>query len=88
MGQKGEHTWDLILDYHRCPQCGFIIENRVDFEYRDGEYRKELSCDRCLHLFVVTKIMKPSFGPLIGKPQPKEIEMELVSLMADIGSKV
>ena len=74
MGQKGEHTWDLILHYHRCPQCSFIIESRVDFEYLDGKYRKELSCDRCQHRFVVMKTVKPSFGPLIGEPQPKEMD--------------
>jgi hypothetical protein len=55
MGQKGEHTWDLILHYHRCPQCSFIIESRVDFEYKNGSYSKDLSCDRCQYHFIATQ---------------------------------
>ena len=74
MGQAGEHTWDIIVHYHRCPECGYIIESRQEFTYRLGKYQKELACERCQHNFQVTKPSKPSFGPLIGEPQPIETE--------------
>lgn len=74
MPQKGNHTWDLIVQYHRCPKCGLIIESRNDYEYRLGKYEKDLECPRCKHLFTETKQRKPSFGPLIGEPQPKEVD--------------
>lgn len=76
MTQKGEHTWDLYLRYHRCPNCGFIIETRKDFENRFGKYIKELICTRCHHKFTLTKREKPAFGPLIGEPQPIEFDWE------------
>ena len=74
MSQKGTHTWDLILQYHRCPQCGFINENRQEFKYVMGKYLKEASCQRCGHEWILTKPVHPSFGPLIGEAQPLETE--------------
>lgn len=75
MTQKGEHTWDLVLQYHRCPVCGFIIESREDYQYRmGGVYQKDLECPRCKHRFTLTKPRKPTFGPLIGDPQPAEVD--------------
>lgn len=74
MTQKGEHSWDLHIRYHRCPQCGFILESREDYTYRMGQYIKELSCDRCKRQFVEIKKTTPTFGPLIGTPQPPEVE--------------
>lgn len=74
MTQKGTHTWDLTLDYHRCPQCGFIIESRDSYQYRLGAWIKDLQCERCGHTFSLQKDRKPSFGPLFGDPQPKEME--------------
>lgn len=76
MTQKGSHTWDLILQYHRCPRCGYIIESRVDFNYRLGSWIKDLECTRCQYHFTETKARKPSFGPLIGDPQPIEMTWE------------
>lgn len=73
MTQQGEHTWDLIVDYQRCPKCGFIIENRDAFHYELGKWVKDVSCDRCQHAFRVTNDQKPTFGPLIGSPQPPEV---------------
>ena len=72
MAQKGEHTWDMIFHYHRCPECGFIIESREDYEYRLGHYVKTLDCPRCHGSFTLEKETKPTFGPLIGEPQPVE----------------
>jgi len=73
MTQKGAHTWDLIFHYHRCPKCGFIMECRRDYEIRMGKYVKELQCERCQHLFTLSKPIHPKFGPLIGEPQPAEM---------------
>lgn len=73
MTQKGAHTWDLVIDYQRCPKCGFIIESREEFHYQMGSWVKEISCDRCGNVFTVTNNHKPTFGPLIGTPQPPEI---------------
>ncbi len=74
MTQKGLHTWDLVLQYHRCPRCGYIIESRADFIYRLGSWVKDVHCERCGNAFEVTKVRKPSFGPLIGDPQPYEMD--------------
>lgn len=74
MAQKGSHTWDLHLQYHRCPKCGYILESRSDFENRFGKYIKELICNRCQHHFTLTKEVKPTFGPLTGNPQPVEFD--------------
>jgi len=74
MSQKGEHTWDLVLHYHCCPQCGKILESRDDYQYRLGCYQKELQCERCHLEFTVTKSTHPTFGPLIGEPHPPEMD--------------
>lgn len=74
MGQKGAHTWTIVVDYHRCPACGYILECRDDFEYRLGVYQKDLICGRCRHHFTVAKKSKPTLGPFIGNPYPKEVD--------------
>jgi uncharacterized C2H2 Zn-finger protein len=74
MSQKGTHTWDLNLFYHRCPKCGYIIENRDGWSYRLGKYEKDLACTRCGHAFTAVKPSKPRFGPLIGEPQKPEFD--------------
>lgn len=76
MTQKGTHTWDLVQHYHRCPKCGFIIESREDFQYNLGVWSKNLQCDRCNQRFTLTKNRTPTFGPLIGDPQPVEIKWD------------
>lgn len=72
MSQKGTHTWDMVIDYHACPSCGFIIESREKYEYKHKKYQKDLECNRCHHHFTVTKPSHVSFGPLLGEPQPVE----------------
>jgi len=74
MSQQGKHTWDIIIHYHRCPECGFIIENREGYRYQLGKYQKEVVCDRCHNHFMLVKQREPSIGPLIGDPQPIETE--------------
>lgn len=53
--QHGNHTWDLVLHYYRCPKCGYVIENRDKYERRMALLQKEVACTRCGHLFTVTK---------------------------------
>ena len=72
MSQKGPHTWDIIIQYHGCPNCGHIIESREDFKYRLGKYVKELQCPACQKQFTLTKSTKPRFGPFFGDPEVVE----------------
>lgn len=74
MTQKGEHTWDIVIHYYRCPKCGNIIESREAYKYRLGVYGKDVECPRCHHGFRVLKKTKPTFGPLSGEPQPVEFD--------------
>jgi hypothetical protein len=64
--RHGNHTWDLIQHYYRCPRCGYIMENRDKFEPRFHLLEKEISCLRCCHFFTVRKKTHPTFGPLLG----------------------
>ena len=72
MSQKGSHTWDMILQYHRCPHCGHIMESREDFHYRLGKHVKDLECPKCHSQFTLTKTGKPGFGPLFGDAEVVE----------------
>lgn len=74
MSNKATHTWDLVVRYHRCPYCGFINESRKRYEYRNGEYVKEMACGRCGKEFVEKKVSKHKFWPLFGKEQPAEMD--------------
>lgn len=69
MTQKGTHTWDLIVQYHRCPKCGYIQESRENYEYRLGKYEKDLECERCHHRYHLEKKVKAKFAPLVGEPE-------------------
>lgn len=73
MTQKGPHTWDLIMHYHRCPVCGRIFDSRVDYEDRLGKYQKDLECPACGHSFTVTKIRKLQAGPFFGDGDRAEV---------------
>lgn len=64
--RHGNHTWDSILHYYRCPRCGYVIENRDKFELHFHRLEKNLLCSRCQHSFKITKKSKPAFGPLLG----------------------
>jgi DNA-directed RNA polymerase subunit RPC12/RpoP len=67
------HTWNLKLDYHRCPYCGFINECRQDYEYRLGLYQKDLKCSRCAQDFIVSPKVTPSIGPFFGSASNPEM---------------
>lgn len=64
--QKGKHTWDLNYRCHRCPNCGFIIEDRENYEYHAGKYLKHLQCTRCNHEFT-DEITPNSLGSIFGR---------------------
>ena len=53
--RKGNHTWDIIIHYERCPLCGYIIENREKFECYGSILEKDFTCPRCQQKFTVTK---------------------------------
>lgn len=74
MREKGTHTWDLYLTYHRCPNCGFIFESREDYVYRMGKYQKDLICPRCHHSYTLTKGQRPLIGPVFGEPPKPEFD--------------
>jgi hypothetical protein len=76
MTQKGTHTWDLVIKYHRCHKCGYIIESRQDFEYRLGKYQKDIKCERCGNSYTLTRQTDPTFGPLFGEPEHPEFHWE------------
>lgn len=56
---KGTHTWDIVVRYHRCPACGTILESRDDYTYRFGMYVKQLTCLHCGHAFTDTRRSRP-----------------------------
>ena len=76
MTQRGEHTWDLIITYHRCPKCGFILEDRHIYEYRNGGYYKDLECPRCHQKWEAKKPGRLTIGPFLGEPEPVEMDWE------------
>ncbi len=73
MSQKGIHTWDLVLMYHRCPHCDYLFESRKPFSYMLGKYKKEETCPRCNKDFILEKPSSHTLGPFFGEPTPTEI---------------
>lgn len=72
MREKGTHTWDLSLAYHRCPKCGKIFENRKDYVYQMGKLVKDLQCPNCGHAYILEKNQQPHIGPFFGEaPKPE-----------------
>jgi uncharacterized C2H2 Zn-finger protein len=71
---QGDHTWDIIVDYHRCPACGFIQESRQPYAVEGDILVKQLTCERCDGVFKATKARKKSFAPLFGSRQPAEFD--------------
>ncbi len=65
--REGCHTWDLTIDYHRCPKCHSIKENRKRYERRHGKWQVEVACSKCDHIYTVTKNERQTFGPLTGR---------------------
>lgn len=65
--REGNHTWDIRVEYHQCPHCGYIVESREGYEKRLDQLQKDLTCRRCRKEFTVTQQKKSDFGPLWGK---------------------
>lgn len=65
--QHGTHTWDIIIYYERCPHCGYIHENREQYEYNPSShlYEKEFICSRCRSIFIVKKEKRPDWPTLL-----------------------
>lgn len=66
MTQRGSHTWDIIIDYHLCPKCQCIVEDRQNYILNSGQYVKEVKCPSCAHPFSVTKAKKSSWALFSG----------------------
>lgn len=62
------------LAYHRCPDCGFIFENRDPFTYALGNWEKNLTCPKCSTSFTLKKRAAPPIGPLFGEPPKPEFD--------------
>lgn len=74
MTQRGPHTWDIIIEYHACPKCGYIQENRERYEDRLGVLVKDLTCERCKSPYQLKKTTKKKFAPLFGEEEPPEFD--------------
>lgn len=72
MTQKGNHTWDIILDYHLCPNCKRIVENRQDYMLSSGQYVKEIKCPYCDHQFSCFKEKKARWSLFSGSDDAPE----------------
>ena len=73
---SSDHTWEINIHYHECPNCGFIIENRAGYYYdkTTKQYMKEIECPRCAYQFQEVKKAHKGWKQLFGKTQPASIE--------------
>ena len=82
MSQKGQHTWDLVLQYHRCPRCGWIIESQEDFQYFFSEHSDVLQkakpeqIDYLAHLYPELLLKQRDQEKLVSQ-NPISLESEL-----------
>lgn len=74
MRQRGTHTFEIYLRYHRCPACGYILESREDFHDELGHRVKDLVCPRCSHAYRIEKSGGGPIGPLFGNPPKPEFD--------------
>lgn len=74
MTQKGTHTWDMVVSYHKCPECGYIVENQDVWKVEKDHYEKPIVCPRCKHSFVAIKPRKKGFGPFFGEPTKPDFD--------------
>lgn len=70
------HTWDLYLHYHRCPECGFILESRERPVYRNGQLEKPLDCPRCQNHWMEKRPYNGPIAPLFGSLTSPEFTWE------------
>ncbi len=69
MTQKGSHTWDLVIDYHVCPTCKRIIEDRQNYIRVSKRLAKEIKCPYCEHVFSAIKESKPQWALFSGNDE-------------------
>lgn len=72
MTQRGSHTWDMVIDYHLCPNCKRIIESRQNYLYTSGRCVKEIQCPYCEHAFSVSKDKKAHWSLFSGSDEVPE----------------
>ena len=65
--KEGNHSWDIVHEYHRCEECGKIFETRDKYEYHNGVYEKDLDCPFCKHKVTVKQKRHTILGPLFGR---------------------
>lgn len=58
MKSTDNHTWNIFIAYHRCPECGYITESRNGYELVDGKEQKEIACERCSHAYTVIRVRR------------------------------
>lgn len=77
MSQKGAHTWDIVIDYQKCPKCAWITESRKTYQCHNGKWGKEIECQRCHHRFIVTKQEKvPKIKPFFSDGESIEVDWD------------
>lgn len=74
MSTSGDHTWERYLHYHCCPSCRYVFENRSDYVMEQKQETKKLNCPRCQQAFTVVRQRNLARAPLLGRPQPPEID--------------
>jgi rubredoxin len=62
----GNHTWDSVINYYRCPACDYIVENRDPFELQLNLLKKDVTCPRCKHSFTVIKKTRSMAKSVVG----------------------
>lgn len=63
--KQGNHTWEIIIDYVKCPHCGYILENRKKYEKQSGEYVRDFTCPCCKESFTITRQRPPNWPALL-----------------------
>lgn len=63
--QHGDHTWDIIIDYVKCPHCGYILENRQKYESHPTGYERPMVCIHCKQSFTSYRNNQPDWPALI-----------------------
>lgn len=64
------HTWDILINYYKCPFCLTILENREHFQEKKDFYYKDFLCTECGKQFTVTKEKRRGYKPFFGQPKP------------------
>jgi hypothetical protein len=70
----GKHTWEIIIQYHECPHCGYVFESRTKWARQGKEETKNLTCPRCKKDFTLTRKYTGPIGPLFGEPPKPEFD--------------